>query len=92
MTEMLSLKLAAELKRRLDRAARQRGLTKSGFARQAIEQAIARSESAPAGLDLVRDLVGKYDLEGQHRSEADPGETIRDKVRRDRGRDARRDR
>ena len=58
MTEMLSVKMKSELKRRVERAAKRRGVTKSTFARIALEQAVSASESAPTGLDLVRDLVG----------------------------------
>ena len=66
--EMLTLKVPRALFRRLDRAARQRGQTRSRFVREAIVRSLeprpAKRKIVPRKgslLDLAGDLVGAFD-------------------------------
>ncbi len=90
MTTFLKIKLTPDFVRRLEGAAQRSGISKNEFARIALERAIDADEAAPRPLDLLRDLIGKYDLRGVNLSHADPGDVIREKFRRERAKFTRR--
>lgn len=75
MTIRLDRKRAARLKR----LALRRGVSKSDYARAALDAEMDRDDPPASSWDLLKELSGKFDLGDPDLSQRDPGEVIRAK-------------
>ena len=53
----ISLRLEKELEKRLERAARLAGLSKSEYVRRCLEKELAADENRPSAYELAKDLI-----------------------------------
>ena len=65
----ISLRVDKQLARRLEAAARARGLSKSELLRQCLEEYLSRNDKQPTAWELGKDLFGCYDSGLGHLSE-----------------------